>query len=394
MFDDREAHLYQAAFPTFGGSMRVRPLRAGEEYWYDQIKGHFMYPVADAFVGPPSVTEGAHIPNPQPLDALTSAGKEIVYLSSEESVGSSNEELSSWSTIFAGVLRDLGIDPEEKKKKLKKKKVITLDDDVTSRKGGSSRATTGIADKGTLRLRQSNLEDYVIISDLFEGLSRIGEKKTRAAGSRSSGSVGSRNPDARTTPSSVAHEEEKGGEEAEEEEEPPVKLVRKRSWEAAVGASSMPKPCEVPLIRKKSNLLSLYRFSPEAKKKTPEKKGVVITEPSEPALKRPKVTIKPFKATESEKEKPNAGEKPIEKEMEKRGAAGQPLAEPKETWVTATTPPEKAQGPEVVHITGLDQPIHERGKGPEVKKPSKPLSADALVPTTQVTYAGGVWICF
>ncbi|KAJ0667384.1 hypothetical protein HanPI659440_Chr17g0677231 [Helianthus annuus] len=85
-FDDREAHLYQAAFPTFGGSMGVRPLRAGEEYWYDQIKGHFMYPIADAFADPPTATEGAHIPNPRPLRALTSAGKEIVYLSSEESV--------------------------------------------------------------------------------------------------------------------------------------------------------------------------------------------------------------------------------------------------------------------------------------------------------------------
>ncbi|KAJ0715742.1 hypothetical protein HanPI659440_Chr13g0504851 [Helianthus annuus] len=99
-FDDREVQLYQAGFPTFGGFMGVRPLRAGEEYWYDQIKGHFMYPVADAFADPPTSTEGAHIPNPRPLRAMTSAGKEIVYLSSEESVGSSNGELSSWSTIF------------------------------------------------------------------------------------------------------------------------------------------------------------------------------------------------------------------------------------------------------------------------------------------------------
>ncbi|KAJ0556867.1 hypothetical protein HanIR_Chr07g0318671 [Helianthus annuus] len=105
-FDDKEALLYQVAFPAFGGSMGVRPLRAGEQYWYDQIKGHFMYLVADAFTDPPTATEGAHIPNPRPLRALTSARKEIVYLFSEESVGSSNGELSSWSTIFAGVLRD------------------------------------------------------------------------------------------------------------------------------------------------------------------------------------------------------------------------------------------------------------------------------------------------
>ncbi|KAF5777439.1 hypothetical protein HanXRQr2_Chr12g0535631 [Helianthus annuus] len=198
--------------------MGVRPLEAGEEYWYDQIKGRFMYPVADAFAAPPTATEG--------------------------------------------VLRVLGIDREEKKKKpkKKKKKVITIDADVTSKRGGSSRATSGVADKGTLRLRQSNLEDYVIISDSFEGLSRIGERTSGAAGSKSSGSAGSRNPDAGATPSSVAHEEEK--EEEVEEEEPAAQLIRKRSREAAVGASMMSQPGGIPLIGKKSNLRSLYRFSP------------------------------------------------------------------------------------------------------------------------------------
>ncbi|MFS8033564.1 hypothetical protein Hanom_Chr17g01571051 [Helianthus anomalus] len=91
----------------------------------------------------------------------------------------------------------------------------------------------------------------------------------------------------------------------------------------------MLKPGEVPLIGKKSNMRSLYRFSPESKKKTPEKKGVVITELSEPTLKRPKVTLKPFKATGSEKEKPKAVEKPIEKEIEKKGAADKPLLNPR-----------------------------------------------------------------
>ncbi|KAM0053768.1 hypothetical protein Hdeb2414_s0007g00263101 [Helianthus debilis subsp. tardiflorus] len=102
MIDEREAHLYQAAFPTFGGSMGVRPLQAREVYWYEQIKGNFMYPVADAFAGQPTATEGAHIPKPRPLRAMTSAGKEIIYLSREESVGSSNGELSSCSNVFAG----------------------------------------------------------------------------------------------------------------------------------------------------------------------------------------------------------------------------------------------------------------------------------------------------
>ncbi|KAJ0919258.1 hypothetical protein HanRHA438_Chr05g0227551 [Helianthus annuus] len=222
-FQDKEVRLYQAAFPTFGGSMGARLLESGVQYWYDEIKGHFMYPVAGAFADPPIATEGAHIPNPRPLHALTSAGKEIVYLSSEESVGSSNGELSSWSNIFDSVPRDLGIDPEEKKKKpAKRKKVITLDAKVTSKKGGSSRATAGVANKG--------------------------EKKTVTAGSRNSGSVGSRNPDAGATPSSIAHDEE----EEEEEEEPATKLVsRKRSrTETTTGVSTAPKAGGVPLIGK------------------------------------------------------------------------------------------------------------------------------------------------
>ncbi|KAJ0805526.1 hypothetical protein HanPI659440_Chr02g0079301 [Helianthus annuus] len=114
---DREAHLYQAAFPTFGGSMGVRPLEPGEQYWYERIKGHFLYPLAGAFANPPIATEGSHLTNPRPLQAVISAGKEILYLSSEESVGSSNGELSSWSNIFAGVLHDLVIDRRRRRRK-------------------------------------------------------------------------------------------------------------------------------------------------------------------------------------------------------------------------------------------------------------------------------------
>ncbi|KAM0035403.1 hypothetical protein Hdeb2414_s0015g00445971 [Helianthus debilis subsp. tardiflorus] len=86
-----EGQLYQAAFPTFGGSMGGRPLRAGEAYWYEQIKGNFLYPPAGVFANPPSATEGAQLPKPRPLCGVTSAGKEILFLSSEKSVGSSKE---------------------------------------------------------------------------------------------------------------------------------------------------------------------------------------------------------------------------------------------------------------------------------------------------------------
>ncbi|KAJ0501515.1 hypothetical protein HanHA300_Chr11g0401661 [Helianthus annuus] len=246
--------------------MGVRPLEPGEQYWHERIKGHFLYPSAGAFANPPTATEGAHLPNPRPLRAVTSAGKKILYLSSEESVGSSNGDLSSWSNIFAGVLRDLGIDLEEKKKKKKpskkKKKVITIDPEPTSKKGGSSRATTGASEKGTLRFRQSNLEDYVIASDSLEGLSSIGEKKSSAAASRSSGSAGWRNPDAGATPSSIALDEEEEEEEQEEEELALKPVSRKRVREEVAAEPKIEQKAEgVPVIGKQSRLRTLYKFS-------------------------------------------------------------------------------------------------------------------------------------
>ncbi|KAJ0470602.1 hypothetical protein HanIR_Chr14g0720511 [Helianthus annuus] len=250
---DQEAQLYQAAFSTFGGSMGVRPLRDDEESWYDQIKGNLMFPVEGAFASPPTATEGAQYPKPRPLRSVTSAGKEILYLSSEESVGSSNGELSSWSKIFAGVLRDLGIDPEEKKKKPLKKKKTKGDPEVTSKGTGPSRATTA-AVKGTLRLRQSDLDDYVIISDSFEGLSRTAKAKTGAGGSKSSGSAGSRNPDAGATPED---------DEAEEEDVAAQLIGRKRGRsETTAGVASAPTAVVLPVVGKTGNLRSLYKFSP------------------------------------------------------------------------------------------------------------------------------------
>ncbi|MFS7946414.1 hypothetical protein Hanom_Chr06g00536061 [Helianthus anomalus] len=141
----------------------------------------------------------------------------------------------------------------------------------------------------------------------------------------------------------------------------------------------------------------------EAKKKTPEKKGVVFKDPQEPALKRTKVTIKPFKTAglEAEKEKKKAADKPVDKavekeEREKKKASEKPVGDNhKDTRAAATTSHEKAQGPEVVHITGLDQPLHEKkketiqGKGPEVVKLTEPTQVDVPTQTAQVTSAAG-----
>ncbi|MFS7967286.1 hypothetical protein Hanom_Chr09g00783991 [Helianthus anomalus] len=213
----------------------------------EEIKNNFSYPPAGIFANPPTATEGVHRPNPKPLRAVTSAGKEIFYLSSEESLGSSNGELSSWSSIFPGVLRNLGIDLEEKKKKASTKKkitkrVVTVDTGATSKKTGGSRATAVASEKGE-------------------------KKKISATASKSSRSAGYRALESGTTLSSILVDEEEEEEEEceeEEEEEEATKLVTRKTLqeETAAGAPPAQKPIVGPAIGKQSRLRSLYKFSP------------------------------------------------------------------------------------------------------------------------------------
>ncbi|MFS7937938.1 hypothetical protein Hanom_Chr05g00433621 [Helianthus anomalus] len=123
---DGQARLYQSAFPTFAGVIGTRPLRDGEEFWLEQIRPNFMFTWIEAFAAPPLAAEGARIPKPRPCRAITFASKEIVYLSGEELVASSEHELNPSPNLFAGVLRYLGVDPDEKKtRRVSKKKTAT-----------------------------------------------------------------------------------------------------------------------------------------------------------------------------------------------------------------------------------------------------------------------------
>ncbi|KAF5771477.1 hypothetical protein HanXRQr2_Chr13g0565351 [Helianthus annuus] len=162
LFNGEEVALYQSAFPTFSGAMGARPLRDGEEKWYEQIKPNFMYARVELFAAPPVATEGARIPNPRPCHAMTPAGKEIVYLSSEESIASSDHELRSWDDVFAGVLRDLGINNEKKKPKKSAKKKVTIAGGTARKKAETAGATSDVASrKGAARVWQSNLRNML-----------------------------------------------------------------------------------------------------------------------------------------------------------------------------------------------------------------------------------------
>ncbi|KAM0026036.1 hypothetical protein Hdeb2414_s0020g00553451 [Helianthus debilis subsp. tardiflorus] len=210
LLDGEEVVLYHRTFPAHAGVMGVRPLRAGEEYWSEQIRPNFLYARADVFAVPPVATEGAHIPNPRPCRATAHAGKEIVYLSSEESIASSENELNLPHDVFSGVLHNLGIDHEEKKRKRVRKKKVTVAEGVAIKNpevtGAASDATSS---KGTARIRQHNLNDFVYVADSFEELYAIGGKPqvTLADGVRSSGNVGSKEQLSSATPTSTHADE-------------------------------------------------------------------------------------------------------------------------------------------------------------------------------------------
>ncbi|MFS7946513.1 hypothetical protein Hanom_Chr06g00537141 [Helianthus anomalus] len=123
------------------------------------------------------------------------------------------------------------------KKKTHTSQRVAVDTRATSKKAEGSRATVAVPEKGTLRFRHCNLEDYVVASDSLEGLSRIGEKKKSSmAASKSLGSAGSRALGFGATPSSLHEEEEK-----EEFEEEGVKLVTsKRSREETTAGTTPP----------------------------------------------------------------------------------------------------------------------------------------------------------
>ncbi|MFS7979108.1 hypothetical protein Hanom_Chr10g00923491 [Helianthus anomalus] len=295
MFEGEFAQVYESALPTFGGAMGVRPLGDSEVFWYEQIKNNFLYPSAGIFTNLPTTTEGAQLPKPRPLRGVTSAGKEILYLSNEESVGSSNEELSSWSNIFAGVLGDLGIDPEEKpkkaptKKKTTTRKKVVVDTDTTSKKARGSRAIVEIPEKGE-------------------------KKKSGAAASKSSGSAGSRAPESGATLSSL-HEQE---EEEEVEEEGARLVTRKRSHdETTAGDTHLAhKAAATQPIGKQGRLRSLYKFSPcwccnlhALKKPTVKVKELELKKAKELELKKTKFVIIPPK-TIPEKEVEKRVEEP------------------------------------------------------------------------------------
>ncbi|KAF5812106.1 hypothetical protein HanXRQr2_Chr04g0188901 [Helianthus annuus] len=170
--------LYHRTFPANARVMGVRPWCKDEELWYEQIRNNFMYPLADAFAGPPIANEGAHILNPRPRRAITLAGEEVILLSSRESISSSEPGLKNLSYAFASSLHDLGVDLDGQKSKRpsKKKKLTVVEGARPIKLEASTAASDAASRKGMARPQQRSLDDFVIVADSMEELYSIGGK--------------------------------------------------------------------------------------------------------------------------------------------------------------------------------------------------------------------------
>ncbi|MFS7912972.1 hypothetical protein Hanom_Chr02g00136191 [Helianthus anomalus] len=220
-----------------------------------------MYVRADLFAAPLVTTKGVHIPIPKPCTAITPAGKEVVYLSSEGSVASSEHELNPPHDVFAGVLRNLGIDHEEKKPKRFSKKKVTVAEGVAIKKPKVTGASSdGASRKGTARFQQSNLDDFLYVADCFERLNSIGGKPhvTVATDAWSAGSAGSKEQPSSATPTSTPADEE-------EADSGNVKLIRKNAskrpceeTKSEVSLKAKKFATSKPTIGKKGSLRTLY----------------------------------------------------------------------------------------------------------------------------------------
>ncbi|MFS8034128.1 hypothetical protein Hanom_Chr17g01577591 [Helianthus anomalus] len=175
-----------------------------------------MYARAELFAAPPVTSEGVRYPNPRPCRAMTPAGKEIVYLSNEDTLDSPDHELKPSRGVFSGVLRDLGVEHEEKRLKRPAKKKVTVTGGATSKKVETVGAVSDAAFR-KCATRFQHLKDFVIVADALEELYAINGKPQSnvVAATRSSGSAGSKGPDSGTTPTSVNVEETEAEPEAE-----------------------------------------------------------------------------------------------------------------------------------------------------------------------------------
>ncbi|KAF5813534.1 hypothetical protein HanRHA438_Chr03g0110631 [Helianthus annuus] len=177
-----------------------------------KIRCNFMYPSTEFFVAPKTMTEGACIPNPRPCRAITPAGEEVVLISNEESIASSEHELKSPLNVFAGSLREVSVDhKDEKPNRVSKKKVVTIAEGARPKKLEATGAASDAAShKGTAHPQQRNLDDFVYVADSLAELHSLGAKaKTgRAAVARSSGSVSAKDQPSSATPTSTPAEEE------------------------------------------------------------------------------------------------------------------------------------------------------------------------------------------
>ncbi|MFS7978605.1 hypothetical protein Hanom_Chr10g00917401 [Helianthus anomalus] len=227
---------------------------------------------------PPTAAEGALISNPRPCRAITPAGKEVVYLSNEESVASLEHELKPPHVVFAGVMRNLEV--------AHKKPEVT---DVAS--NAASR-------KDTTCIRQCSLGDFMYVSDSFDELYVISCKPQTnvAAGVRCSGSTGSKEKHSSATPTSTLADET--------EADLSPELIRKNASK---------RPHEETKLTLTPEPKRLQLASPRLGKKGVSRRFILTFRRT---TARPKIIVIPSKSVSTVGEKAVGVKKPLEKTEE------------------------------------------------------------------------------
>ncbi|XP_035839038.1 caldesmon-like [Helianthus annuus] len=180
--------------------------------------------------------------------------------------------------------------------------------------------------------------------------------------SLSSGSAGSRNPEAGVTPSFPEDEEV-------EEEEAGVQLIgRKRGRsEATTGMASAPTSVAIPVVGKTSKLRSLYKFSPEIKKRTPEKADAAKAAEAQRKVEEDRKREEEKKRVAEEKKKKEEERKKIEEERKRKEEEERKQRAEQERLAEVAR--KQALEKELTAKKAMDQPL--KSPGPEVTKPTQ-----------------------
>ena len=100
-----EKDIYGVLFEGEGRAVGERALADNEAPVLEQFKGNFLYPRRAETGARPAASASGYIPCPMPCSARNSAGEEVIFLTSSESVASSDEVESAYLGVETAGIR-------------------------------------------------------------------------------------------------------------------------------------------------------------------------------------------------------------------------------------------------------------------------------------------------